>query len=166
MKKIALLWAVFAVSTGLAQDQPSLVGTWKLDIAQSNFGSEPALESATLIVLKDSPQMFSWRVRAVDDKGKPHSVTWSGPEDGSMHPVMAGGKPSGSQQSAKREQDGTRVRHGVDADGSAFESHDSLSPDGNTLTSEITSKSKDGQENTVKMVSHRVVGSVSAKAAS
>jgi len=153
-------------STSLAQDKPSLVGTWKLDTAQSNFGSEPAFKSATLIVLKETPQIFSWRVRDVDEKGKPHSVSWSGPEDGSMHPVMAGGKPSGSQQSAKREQDGTRFRHGEDADGSVFDSHDSLSPDGNTLTSEITSKSKDGKENTIKLVSHRVSGSVSAKGAS
>ena len=39
MKNIGFLWAILAVSVGLAQDKPSMVGNWKLDIAQSNFGS-------------------------------------------------------------------------------------------------------------------------------
>jgi hypothetical protein len=72
-----------------------------------------------------------------------------------MHPVMEGEKPI-SQQSEKREQDGTRFRHGEYSDGSAFDAHDSLSPDGNTLTEEITEKSKDGKESTKKIVLHRV----------
>ena len=33
MKNIAILWAILAVSVGLAQDKPSLAGNWKLDIA-------------------------------------------------------------------------------------------------------------------------------------
>jgi hypothetical protein len=78
---------------------------------------------------------------------------------------MEGGKPSGSQQRAKREQDGTQVRHGEDPDGSVFDAHDSPSPDGNTITEEITSKSKDGKENTIKYVLRRVGGSASAKPA-
>jgi hypothetical protein len=43
MKNIAFLWAVLAVSVGLAQDKPSMAGDWKLDIAQCEFGSRPQI---------------------------------------------------------------------------------------------------------------------------
>jgi hypothetical protein len=168
MKNIRLFCVVMCgligSTNGLAQDKTSLVGTWKMDVAQSGFGSDAAPKSVTLIILKDTPQMLSWRVRDVDEKGKLVVLSWIGPEDGSMHPVIADGKTFG-QQSAKREQDGTRVRRGEDPDGSVYDSHDSLSPDGNTLTEEITSKSKDGKETTLKLVLRRVGGSASAKPA-
>jgi hypothetical protein len=166
MKRLAFFCVLITVSIGLAQDKPSAVGTWKLDIAHSDFGSDPAPKSLTLIILKDTPQMTSWRVRGVDDKGKPFAFSWSGPVDGSMHPMMVGGKPSGGQQSGKREQDGTIVRHGEDStDGSSFDARSSESSDGSTITDEITAKSKDGKESKEKQVWHRV-GSASAKPAS
>ena len=76
-----------------------------------------------------------------------------------MHPVMLNGKPSGHTTGFKREQDGTIVRHGARADGSTVEVHISLSPDGNTMTIEGNSKSKDGKESREKQVWHRVSGS-------
>lgn len=164
MKKLAFFCVLITVSIGQAQDKPSLVGTWKMDIAQSDFGSDPAPKSLTLIVLKDTPQIFSWRVRGVDEKDKPFAYSWSGPEDGSKHPMIEGGKPTG-QQSAKREPDGTHIRQGEDAEGSVFDARDSLSSDGNTLTDEINTKSKDGKKNTMKGVFHRVQNA-SAKPAS
>ncbi|MDX6459658.1 MAG: hypothetical protein QOE55_3355 [Acidobacteriaceae bacterium] len=157
MKNIAFFWAILAVSIGLAQDKPSMVGTWKLDIAHSDFGSEPAPKSETGTVFKDTPQMLSYRVHGVDDKGKPFAYLWKGPEDGSMHPGLLNGKPSG-QASYTREQDGTLVQRGKDADGSTFEERISMSPDGNTWTAEGTSKSKDGKENKDKQVFHRIGG--------
>jgi hypothetical protein len=163
MKNIAFLWAILAVSVGLAQDKPSLVGSWKLDIAQSEFGSEPAPKSVAGTILKDSPQMFSYRSHGIDDKGKPFSEAWHGPEDGSMHPVIRNGKPNG-QASFTRDQDGTLVVHSKDADGSTSEGRFSMSPDGNTSTIEGTSKTKDGKESRDKQVWHRV--SAKAKPAS
>jgi hypothetical protein len=157
MKNIAFLWAILAVSVGLAQDKPSLAGNWKLDITQSEF-SGPAPKSVAGTISKDTPQMFSYRTHGVDDKGKPFSESWSGPEDGSMHPTLMNGKPSG-HTGYKKGQNGTLVAHGEDADGSAFEDHILLSPDGNTLTIESNLKSKDGKENREKQVWHRVAGS-------
>ena len=119
MKNIAILWAILAVSVGLAQDKPSLAGSWKLDIAQSEF-SGPAPKSVAGTILKDTPQMFSYRSHGIDDKGKPFSQSWSGPEDGSMHPLIQNGKPSG-QAGYTRAQDGTLVQHSQDADGSTGE---------------------------------------------
>jgi hypothetical protein len=155
VKNIAFLWAILAVSVGLAQDKPSVVGTWKLDIAQSDFGSDPAPRSIAAKILTDTPQMLSYREDGVDDKGQPFVYSWKGPEDGSMHPALWNGKPSG-QSGAKKEQDGTLVQHGETAGGSTFEARMSVSPDGNTLTEENIFKSKDGKESRYKRVWHRV----------
>jgi hypothetical protein len=132
------------------------VGTWKLDVTQSDFGSGPAPKSSSLVILTDTPQKYSYRAHGVDENGKPFEVSWSGPPDGSMHPVMLNGKPSGQTSGFKREPDGTMVRHGERPDGSTVEVHISMSPDGNTLTDEFTSKSKDGKESREKQVWHRV----------
>ena len=154
-EEYTFLWAFLAVSVGLAQDKPSLAGNWKLDIAQSEFGSGPAPKSVAGTIFKDTPQMFSYRSHGIDDKGKPFSESWSGPEDGSMHPTLVNGKPGG-QAGYTREPDGTLAQRGEDADGTTFEARISMSPDGNTSTIEGTSKSKDGKESREKQVWHRV----------
>lgn len=150
----ATAMVVLAVVIALAQSKHSDVGTWKVDISQSTFGSDPAPKSITVVILKDTPQMLSWRVRGIDSKGKPFAYSWSGPEDGSLHPVMQNGKEI-QKQSAKRESDGTLLRHGEDADGNSFDARDKPSDDGTTILEEVTSKSKDGKESTDKTVYHR-----------
>jgi hypothetical protein len=156
MRNIAFLWAILSISIGgLAQDKPSYAGNWKLDIAQSDFGSEPGPRSLEGTV-KDTPQMLSYRVHGVDDKGKAFSYSWSGPQDGSMHPIVADGKTVG-QQGVKREQDGTLVRHGEDStDGSSFDSRLHLSDHGSTFIDEETDTTKDGKVNKQRTVYHRV----------
>jgi hypothetical protein len=153
MKNVAFLWAILAVSIGLAQDKPSMVGTWKLDIAQSDFGSDPAPKSMVGTITKETPQTFAFHAHGIDDKGKPFAYSWSGPEDGSMHPIMFAGKPIG-QANAQKQPDGSIKRSGKEPDG-AFESHVVLSPDGNTFTEEMTEKSPDGKVVHQKVVFHR-----------
>jgi hypothetical protein len=159
MKKTQFLHGIACVSLALAsafaQQKASSAGTWKLDLAQSDFGSDPAFKSVTINILKDTPQMLSWRVHLVDDKGKPSSYSWSGPEDGSMHPIIETGKSSDSQESAKKDADGTLIRHGESTDGSSFDARATVSADGNTITDQIVGKSKDGKENKAKYVYHR-----------
>lgn len=155
MKNIAFLWAILAVSIGLAQDKPSMVGNWKLDIAQSQFAAgDPPPKSMSGRISEETPQKVSFRVHGLDDKGKAFWYSWSGPEDGSKHPILMNGKP-GDQTFFTRDQDGTLVQHIERADGSTSEGRISLSPDGNTLTIEGTSKSKDGKESRDKQVWHR-----------
>jgi hypothetical protein len=155
VKKLAFLWLVICASAVLAQDKPSFVGDWKLDVSQSDFGSEPAPKSMAATTKIDTPQMLSYRLHGVDDKGKAFSYSWSGPQDGSMHPFMVNGKPAG-RQGVKREQD-TLVRHGDDSsDGSSFDARTQLSADGNTITDETTDTSKDGKVTKQKAVWHRV----------
>jgi hypothetical protein len=147
--------ALFVVGA-LAQSKQSQVGTWKMDVSQSDFGSEAPPKSVTLTILKDTPAMLSWRVQMIDDKGKRISYSWSGPQDGSMHPVTQKGKKI-SMQSAKREEDGSLHRHGENPDGTSFDAYAQVSDDGNSITDEMTSKEKDGKELKEKDVFHRVI---------
>ena len=152
-------FAAFAVcallATGALAQSKTAVGTWKMDMAQSDFGSEPAPKSVTVTILKDTPEMLSWRVNMIDDKGKPMSYSWKGPKDGSMHPVMQNGKEI-EKQSAQEEGEGGLHRHGEGPDGSSFDAHEKLSDDGKTMNEQITSKSKDGKESNSKSLYHRV----------
>jgi hypothetical protein len=133
----------------------SAVGTWKLDLQHSDVGSDPPPKSVTLTILKDTPQMDSWRVDVVDDKGKALSYSWSGPQDGTMHPVTADGKEAGNE-SLKRDSAGALLRHGEEPDGSSFDGHATLSADGNTIIDVVTSKSKDGKVEKTTWVYRRV----------
>ena len=137
------------------QSKHSVVGTWKLDLSQSDLGSSPKPKSVTVTILKDTPEMLSWRVHMMDEQGKAISYSWSGPEDGSMHPVMQSGKEIG-KQSAKRESDGSLTRHGEEPDGSSFDARGKLSDDGKTISEEFNEKSKDGKESKGKYLYHRV----------
>jgi hypothetical protein len=147
--------ALFA--TGALAQSKTAVGTWKMDMAKSDFGSEPAPKSVTVTILKDTPEMLSWRVHMIDDKGKPMSYSWKGPKDGSMHPVMQNGKEI-EKQSAQTEGEGGLHRHGESPDGSTFDAYGKMSDDGKTMSEQITAKSKDGKESNGKYFYHRVSG--------
>src|SRR5215469_15253593 len=87
---------LLAVGAWAQSKQPQL-GMWKMDASQSDFGTGPVPKSVTVTILKDTPEMLSWRAHIVDDKGKSISYSWSGPQDGSMHPVMQNGKETSKQ---------------------------------------------------------------------
>jgi hypothetical protein len=158
MRKVfvsAVSACTFFVLGSAAQSEHSQVGTWEMDVSQSSFGSDPAPKAATLKVLKDTPKMLSWRVQLVDDKGNAMSFSWSGPKDGSMHPVMQNGKEV-SKQSAKMEGDGSLHRHGEDPDGTSFDAYSKPSDNNTSITDEITSRTKDGKESKAKTVYRRI----------
>ena len=163
----AVVSAVFACAllpvSAWAQSKQSQVGTWKMDASQSDFGSDPAPKSVTVAVLKDTPEMFSWRVQDVDDKGESNSYSWSGPPDGSMHPFMKNGKEV-FKQSEKREEDGSILGH-AESNGSSTDARIKMSDDGNTIMEDITTKAKDGKELKQKITYHRVTGKKDAKKA-
>ena len=162
MSMCALVAAVltlgpFNVSAQTNATQASTVGTWKLDLAKSSSGSGPAPKAVTLTILKDTPELTSWRLDVVEAKGESMSFSWSGPLDGSLQPLKG---PKGQvllQESLTRDKDGALLRHGEDsADGSSFDARATLSADGNTLTDVVTSKTKDGKTLQETMVYHRV----------
>jgi hypothetical protein len=134
----------------------STVGTWKADLAKSTAGAEPAPKALTLTVLEDSIELTSWRIDIVDAKGEPMSYSWSGPLDGSLHPVKDAKGQVLLQESLTRDKEGALLRHGVESNGSSFDARATLSADGNTITDVITSKTKDGKTSTETTVYRRV----------
>jgi hypothetical protein len=137
------------------------VGTWKLDLAHSDLGGEPAPKSVTLTILKDTDEMSSWRVAGVDEKGKSFAVSWEGPKDGTMQPLKGPDGGEIGKESLKMDQ-GVLLRHGEDpTDGSSFDGRATMSDDGNTITDILTSKMKDGKTTKGTYVYHRT--SASAK---
>ena len=139
------------MSVSTAQDNASFEGKWKIDIAKSDFGSDPPLKSLIVTVSKVPPDSLSVHTNAVDASGKRISHSWVGPMDGSMHPF----KGEDVKQSIRKDGN-TLIRHGEIPDGSTFDARDTLSEDGNTVTEEMTMKSKDGKEDKGKTVMHRV----------
>ena len=149
---LAALWILLVGTVAFAQNA-SHTGTWKLDVKQSDFGSEPAPKSM-IVTVKDTGETLSIHGHGIDDKGESFSFSWSGPEDGSMSPVMDNGKVTG-KASARKDGDAI-VRQGEGTDGSYFDERVTLSSDGNTSTTEWTVKSKEGKETKAKLVLHRV----------
>ena len=145
---------IFLTASCFAQTSNWTVGDWKLDMSASDFGPDPVPQTLMVHILKDSEKLLSWKVTGTDEKGKPIAYSWSGPEDGSMHPVMQDGKEIG-KQSAKRNADGSLTRHGEDSDGSSFTATGKVSDDGKTITETATEKDKDGKESKLKIVYRR-----------
>ena len=135
----------------------SFVGTWKIDLAKSDFGPGPAPKAVTLTILKDTPELTSWRVDMVNAKGESRSYSWNGPQDGSLHPLKDTTGKVLDQQGMKRDKDGAVLRHGEDStDGFSFDGRATLSADGNTMTDVVTEKTKGGETSTLRYVYHRV----------
>ena len=135
----------------------STVGTGKVDLSKTTFGAEPVPKAITLTILNDSIELTSWRVEVVDAKGESSAYSWSGPLDGSPHPVK---DPKGQvllQESLTRDKQGALLRRGEESDGSSFDARSTLSEDGNTITDVITMKTKDGKTSTETTVYRRVI---------
>jgi hypothetical protein len=145
---LVIALVTFGAISALAQtnaSKPSAVGTWTLDAAHSDFGSQPAPKSLTLTILKDTDEMSSWRVTGVDDKGKSFAFSWSGPKDGTMQPLKGSDGREMGKESLRVDQSAL-LRHGEDpTDGSSFDGRATMSDDGNTITDVVTVRMKDGK---------------------
>jgi hypothetical protein len=134
----------------------STVGVWELDVKQSKFGSE-APKSATLTIVKDTPDAVAWRYDGVDPTGKSVRFSWSGPVDGSMQDLKDGDGQVVGKESMKRDGDAI-LRHTEFPGLGTFDARGTLSADGNTFTDVSTMKSNDGKSSTDTTVYHRVGG--------
>jgi hypothetical protein len=132
----------------------SAVGTWKLDMERSQFASGDAIpQSMTLTILTDTPDSMAWRVDMVTDEGNKDSYHWSGPKDGSMHPVQDAEGHTTWQASLRNDHDAL-IRHMEFPDGGKADARATMSADGNTITDEVVAH---GGEKTV-YVMHRSPG--------
>src|SRR5437868_3795439 len=96
--------------TAIAQNS-NFVGTWKLDVPQSDFGHDPAFRSGTCTCLKDAPELASWHCRVVDHDGKVMSYSWGGPKDGTVHPRKDSAGKVMSMDTIKQQADGSLILH-------------------------------------------------------
>lgn len=153
---VLLLNASLAIAQTNAAKRSS-VGVWKLDVKQSKFGSEAPPKSATLTILKDTPDVMAWRFDEVDATGKSVTFSWSGPVDGSMQDLKDGDGQVVAKESMKRDGD-AMVRHTEVPNVGTFDARGTTSADGNTFTDVETMKSNDGKTSTDTTVYHRVKG--------
>jgi hypothetical protein len=155
MRKFTVFAAVLltAMSTSaFAQKGPS-VGTWKYDRAQSDFGTQAKPKSMRLVITKDTPQMLSWHLTEVEANGKTVKESWSGAQDGGMHPLRS---TEGKGEASFKHEGNDFVRQEKMADGEMVEGHITISDDGNTMTDHVTGTDKDGKQFTATMVWQKV----------
>ena len=152
----ALTLATFTASAQTNAQHPSTVGTWQLDVSKSSFGPQAPPKSITLTIFTDTPQACSWRVDALDENGQSMSYSWSGPQDGSLHPIKDAKGDVMGQESFKHDADGTLLRHGTDNGGNSFDGRASVSDDGNTITDVLKIKTPDGDVVSQTMIYRRV----------
>jgi hypothetical protein len=137
MKRIALLiLALGAVTALAAQTSQSVadpwVGTWKLDVAQSQFHT-PAPREETVQIESVNQGPVRYTVSGTDAEGKPLLESFDGKSDGQPYPVSVNGL-EGARMSLTRVSDHEYTGQGAMADGTPITEKISLSPDGKTIT--------------------------------
>ncbi len=146
----ALLTAAIAPCAFAAHTHAPTPSTWELNISQTDFGGGPSMKSDTMTMLTDTEKWLKWTDVAVDGDGKTWKTSWSGPQDGTMKPIVG---MQGAQASFKTDDDSS---HWVMPDGSTSDSTMVMSPDKKQVTINITMKTKDGKQISQKLVYDRV----------
>jgi hypothetical protein len=155
MKRLtSLLSAVLVGSLTLtafaAHTHAPTPSTWELNITASDFGGGPTLKSDKMTILTDNEKWLKWTDVTVDSDGKTWKTSWSGPQDGTMKPIvgMEGGKAG-----FKTDDDSSRWEM---PDGSVSTSTMVMTPDKKKVTINITLKTKDGKTFNQTLVYDRV----------
>lgn len=132
----------------MAQTVPS-PSVWRLNVAASEFGSEPAPKVEELTVVKNTPSALRWKMHEVGSDGTTHEMSWSGAPDGKARPVTGGAPGEMASFSGN-------TMHFVEPDGSVSNGSYTLSSDGKVWTHTWTDTTKDGHAEKRKMVFDRV----------
>lgn len=137
MKKIALLILTLGCLAALsAQENQSVpdpwVGTWKLDVSQSQFHN-PAPREETVQIESVNQGPIRYTVSGTDASGKPMLQSFDGKSDGQTYPVAVNGV-EGARMSLSRVSDREYTAQGTLADGTPVTEKITLSPDGKTIT--------------------------------
>jgi hypothetical protein len=110
----------------------------------------------TLVITKDTPQMLAWHVTETDPNGKTTHESWSGPQDGSMHPVRRAG---GNGQASFQANNGGYTMQEKMPNGISADSQISKSDGGDTMTEHVTGTDSKGQQFTETVVWRKVTRS-------
>jgi hypothetical protein len=131
--RLTLLWTLLVLSAVavLAESPRSIVGKWKLDLSQSNYGKAPAPKFEKLSIFVDSRTAAKWMITGAAANGNTFNIRYDGPIDGQFHPLT---RRAGGSVAFQHHSEGSLSWTIKDKDGNIIESADGqLSPDGNTL---------------------------------
>ena len=136
MKNIVGRWValtcVLALVSGPLQGAGAvnLTGTWKLNVAKSDYGKRPKPKEATI---EHKEPSLKYTVTGTDGEGKPLNIQFAGAIDGKEYPLI--GSPIVANISVKRINDRTTESVGRSADGKVVENVTvTASADGKTFT--------------------------------
>ncbi len=143
-RSIAVVVVAFIVLLNVAAAaEKSAVGTWKLDLKKSSFGTLSVPKFEQLVITTDAPNELKWNIKGVGPDGKSYMTSYTGPIDGKDHPMM---NSQGGGTVAY-----TRMAEGMtwvvkSKEGAVIETAASqLSPDGKTLTIDGVSETPKGK---------------------
>ncbi|MGA2992529.1 MAG: hypothetical protein ABSD88_18830 [Candidatus Korobacteraceae bacterium] len=108
-----------------------IVGTWELNLRNSNWGNLPPPKSATINVLSYDGREMQWTAEAADEHGNNIAASWKGALDATL--VEATGTNGGVYYSFQPSEEGIRETTTF-PEGSRITSLATISPDGRTLT--------------------------------
>jgi hypothetical protein len=132
------------VNMAVASDQKGarkrLVGTWKLNVAQSTWGKVPAPKESTLVVLQDNAMGLKWTGSGVSAEGDSFSFSFDGVVDRKDYPMKS---PNNEAVIGF-----TRAYSSIDGTLRAIDKKNS-----SVLQSSTTTVSHDGRTMTIKFVS-------------
>jgi hypothetical protein len=113
--------------------------TWTLNLGESDFAGGPPMKSDTFVVIADNDKWAKWTDTMVDGDGKTLKSSWSGPEDGSLHPFT--GMPGSFSTDAA-----TDVSVMTLPNGTIQTCSFSLNSDKKKYSEKCVAKSKDGKQ--------------------
>ncbi len=123
--------------------------TWTLNLAESDFASGPSMKSDVFVMLTDTEKLAKYTDSMVDGDGKTWNSSWSGPADGTAHPVTGMAGATFSTDAATDRSVMTLP------DGTAIACDFSLSPDKKKFINKCVAKTKDGKQANQTMVYDR-----------
>ncbi|HEY4355624.1 MAG TPA: hypothetical protein VGN16_07760 [Acidobacteriaceae bacterium] len=131
--------ALILVPGALAGHTHAPNSSWKLNAGASDFGQGPSMKSDLYVIHTDSDKWLTFEDTTVDGDGKTWKISWSGPQDGSPHPVK--GMP-GATYSSKTADDSS---HFAFPDGTVEDTTLAMSGDKKRVTLTVDGKTKDGK---------------------
>ncbi len=90
--RIWIVVAMLALAPGAliaqATAQGTMFGTWKLNVAKSDFGDGPKMMAMTVNVTSDTPELIQFAVNATMANGFSVSYSYKGAADGKLYPIV------------------------------------------------------------------------------
>jgi hypothetical protein len=157
MKILWLFVVIVVAAIPSAHAVSKQLGTWKIDVSASNFGTHTPPQSMTLTIFEDTPERSGYRVHRVNRDGLSFSYEWRGTKDGTpSRTVITSDKSAPGAMEAVKEVGGVEIEHGIESDGTLVNGRLSVAPDGQTMTLDVTWTTFEGTEDKQKWVWRKV----------